>query len=270
MDLENCTEYINKVLKLEKEKNRGILLPTYSIYLLSFTIVILFVIVIILSYLLFKKRNVLYNIMKDPEGPTVQRNYSTQTSHESGNLKQPFQTQNDDHQSIHLRELKNIPEKEPIAEEQNKFRATQSQICKELKMYPGGKSKHNMIMKDQLFKICENELTKSQNNGYTTSLKDLHMLLHDKAKVNVEGTVDEKSASTTQLDEYYDELPNTRPMTAVRSSTVLDIPVYDCLPSHSQSNVIINDDDSNYLFPISNEKIREPQYINAGYRFKPL
>ncbi|XP_026756299.1 uncharacterized protein LOC113516127 [Galleria mellonella] len=266
----NCIYYENEVQRLKEERQHGVLLPTYSVYLLAFTIVILFVLVIVISYLLYKKSNVRYNIMKEPESSKDTRNYTTQTSNDSTNYNHLLQTQNNNNQSIHLKELTNSSENQETELPKN-FRETYSKISKQLKIHPMAPPKQNMILKEQLLKICENELTKSQNNGNTTSLKDLHMLLNENNTTR--GNDEEKSASTPQLDEYYDVLPNIRPVTAMRSSTALDIPVYDCLPNHSQ-NLIITDEDTNYTYLMEkqNTEIREsspePDYINASFKFQ--
>lgn len=174
---------------------------------------------------------------------------------------------NEDNYTLHVFDKKqDITKEQRETKVKTNFTPTQLMITNELKTHMKKNGQHNMIQRDQINQICENELTKSQHN---TSLKDLHKIIHENSKPQTtKGQV--KLGSTSNLDEYYDQLPKIRPVEHLEAE-ISNIPIYDCLPDSTvydsppnSSQIVLSDCDTDYLFPISSENLSEPCYMNAN------
>ncbi|XP_028174028.1 uncharacterized protein LOC114362714 [Ostrinia furnacalis] len=246
-------------------------------YILGFIILILVIIIIILAVMLYrnrKKDHKIFSPSNQPQPATdisdLNRCLKTQASHEMTILKMdsiPDVPVNQAQEEY----IENVEDKLTTSTNSNLKRITANRhtgLGKDFKVYRSVKraTDQQMILKDQMKKICDDALARAHINGMSASLKDLNSLLELNYNItSPEHRVSksrEKSASYNELD-VYDNTPSNIPVTEMAGEAV-----YDCLPSsYTKNNIVVEDFDTKYLLTISKENLTEPEYINAQYRY---
>ncbi|CAG9788629.1 unnamed protein product [Diatraea saccharalis] len=234
-------------------------ISSYVFYLIGFIMLFLITVIIVLGVLFYRTKMNEYKVFLSPVTPNttlnvdVARKYIKQSSQELNLVNINSETKTD-----------TVPRDCELYDESETTMSPKNP----LKIYRSVKKpvNHQMLLREQMKKICEDALAKSQNCGLTASLKDLNQLLYefdnDKHEKSYESIVREKSASYPQLD-IYDEPPAKKhPI----GDNEVDIPVYDCLPT--SNSIVVQDYETNYFMTLSKDNGTEPAYINAKFRYK--
>lgn len=262
------------------DKNQ-VLMPVYSLYIIGFLMLLMLGVIIWLAVLLYRNKTKEYNIFSPTNqlqpvttNPDINRTLMTQTSHEMTILKMDT-----------LLDVPPITQPKPTYPDslQNSLTLSSSSkdlnrsaidrhtgLGKDFKVYRSVKKPvdQQLILKEQMKKICEDALARSNINGMkpAASLKDLNALLQEKNNQNHDSVTGGDENSSDYLDlEVYDNAPSNIPVNEMPGEAV-----YDCLPSSRSNNIIVEDNDTKYLLAISRENIQDQTdslYMNAQYRY---
>lgn len=243
---------------------------SYVFVIIGVIMLLMLIVIVCLSVLLYRTKLREYKVFASPATPNATvnntdiRGYITQTSQEMSLLN--INSMQDSKQQT-FKESSSRNDLFPNDGKDNDFIESIPQPQNALKIYKSVRKPvdHQMILREQMKKICDDALARSQNSGITASLKDLNHLLndfdYDKREKSNENITREKSASFPQLDIY--DAPPARNIPV--DGNEVDAPVYECLPT--SNNIVIEDYDTKYLMALSKENLAEPSYINAKYRY---